>query len=109
MFSRELTTILFMRGAFNADSVNSVSIVFSAYAVGLCFSGVTNIIQLVFFAYGDTRTPMITSIIGITCNNIFNCILVRILGVYGIAIASSSAAVVTSICLLLILRKKYRL
>lgn len=109
LFSKELTSILFMRGAFNADSVENVSVVFSAYAIGLCFSGVTNIIQLVFFAYGDTRTPMITSIIGIACNIILNCILVQILGVYGIAVASSCAAIVTCICLLIILRKYIRI
>ena len=73
-----------MRGAFNANSVKSVSIVFSAYAIGLCFSGIQNIIQLIFFAYGDTRMPIITSIIGIRCNVVLNCIL----GVFGIAVAS---------------------
>lgn len=109
LFSKELTTILFMRGAFNADSVKNVSVVFSTYAVGLCFSGASNIIQLVYFAYGDTRTPMITSIIGITCNIVLNLILVRIFEVYGISAASSCAAIITFSCLLYILKSRIRI
>ena len=100
LFSSEITEILFQRGAFDEASVGKVAVIFSAYAPGLGFAGINSIIQLVYFAYGNTKVPMLTSLLSITCNVLLNAVFVSFMGARGIALASSVAALAACVGLL---------
>jgi len=54
----------------------------------------------------DTKTPMINASMGLILNIILNIVLSRILGIGGLALATSIAAMCTSLLLFFSLRKK---
>ena len=108
-FSQEITRSLFLRGAFDAGSASQVAIVFSAYAFGLPCAGINSILQLLFFAYGNTKVPMLISILSIICNIILNYVFARIFGVTGIAAASSFASLISCIFLIVFLKGRIRI
>ncbi len=105
LFSEDFTRVLFMRGAFGSESVSRVAFIFSAYVLGIPFAGMNSIVQLVYFAYGNTKLPMIISLVSIACNLVLNYVLSRFWGVGGIAIASSIAVFVSCVTSIILVKK----
>lgn len=105
LFSADFTKVLFMRGAFGEESVSQVAFVFSAYVLGIPFAGMNSIVQLVYFAYGNTKSPMLISLVSIAGNLVLNYVLSQLWGVGGIAIASSIAMMVACIVSIILVRK----
>ena len=59
-----------------------------------------------FYSLQDTKTPVRNATISVVINIILSIILVRIIGIGGLALASSISAMVTTALLLVSLRKK---
>lgn len=91
IYSDQIVTVIYERGKFDESSTALVASIFSLYSIGLFFSGTTDIVNLVFLGYGDTKTPMYASLIGIALNVLFNFIFVHFYGTAGLALASSIA------------------
>lgn len=94
-FKNELVYAVFQRGAFDEQSTVLTSGIFSLYIVGIFFIACNSIISNLFFGFGNTRTPMLISLVNLFINIIFNLILIQFLGVNGIALATSLAAIIT--------------
>ena len=92
VFSEELVTVAFQRGAFDAMATKTTAGVFAGYCVGMLFIGVSGIITNVFYGYGDTKKTMYFSIAEIILNVVFDITFVRWLGVSGLAYATSISA-----------------
>lgn len=86
---KELIRIFFERGSFDSDSTDKVFQVACAYSVGFMFMAFREVLIKAHFAFLDTFSPMINSIIGVTVNILGSIILSRFLGVWGIALATS--------------------
>jgi len=95
LFSKEVVSAAFERGAFDASAVAATSGVFSGYCIGMLFVGVSGIVTNVFYGYGDTKITMYISIAEVAINIVFNVIFVRFWGVAGLAVASSIAAIIS--------------
>ena len=100
VLSKEIITIVYRRGAFQEAAVNGTAPIFVAYLVGLIFVAIRQIASRVFYSYGDTKTPMKNSLVGIIINIILNITVVRFLGAVGLALATAASNAV--ICLLLL-------
>ncbi len=74
------------------------------FAVSLFAQGLTPLLARSFYALEDTKTPVYLSLLAITVNIIGSFCLGRILGVEGLAIAFSLAAIINMLLLLFILR-----
>ena len=105
LFSRELVTVAFQRGAFDASATQLTAAIFAAYSTEMLFTGIAPTISNVFFGHGDSRTSLYLSILSISLNIIFNFWFCRLWGVVGLAIATSLSAAICFFVRLILLRK----
>lgn len=94
IFSDELVTIAFQRGAFDAVATQVTSGVFAAYSSGMLVIGLSTIITNVFYSYGDTRITLRISILDILLNVVLNLWFCRMWDVVGLAAATSLSAMI---------------
>ncbi|NMB42000.1 MAG: murein biosynthesis integral membrane protein MurJ, partial [Firmicutes bacterium] len=106
LFSQEIVTLLFGRGAFTPEAIDMTATALFFYSIGMIAKGLRSILSRAFYAFQDTKTPMINATIGVTLNIILNLILSRYLGIGGLALATSIAAIVTALLMFISLRKK---
>lgn len=106
ILSKEIISIVFERGQFDSRSVNMTSTALIFYSVGTIFYGIRDVLNRAFYSLQDTKSPMKNSIIGVFCNSISNILLVKILGIGGLALGTSISAIVTSLLLINNMEKK---
>jgi putative peptidoglycan lipid II flippase len=104
IFKIDIVSFIFGHGAFNKNSVLTTSYVFGFYCVMMIFSALREIISKFYFSIGNTRTPMIFSVIGIVCNIVLNLILIKPMGVGGLALSSTIAAIIISTLLIIFMK-----
>lgn len=109
VFSTELVTVSFQRGAFDVSATALTSQVFVGYVLGMLPAAVSNILANVFYGFGDTKTAMYVSLLNIAMNVIFNLIFIKLLGVAGLAYATSLSALLCLFLRSLLVRKYVRL
>jgi putative peptidoglycan lipid II flippase len=101
-----LTEGFFARGAFTSpDAMNSAKLLFH-YGWGVPAFVLIKILQPAFFARGDTRTPMVYSLISVAVNIALGVALFFTLGFQGIAFATAAASWITVVQMLVYLRAK---
>lgn len=103
-----LIDIVFKHGAFDNNAAKLTATALVCYAPAMIVYGIRDVMNRAFYSIKDTRTPMINSAMGVVVNIIFNVILVRYMGIKGLALATTTAAIVTSILLLVSFKKKTR-
>jgi len=106
IFSNQIISLLFGRGAFDDFAINMTSKALFFYAMGMMGVGIRDVLARGFYSFQDTKTPMINAAMGMLLNIILNVILSRYLGIGGLALATSIAATFTTILLFISLRKK---
>ena len=108
LFSEQLVNMVYGRGAFDTSSISMTSDALYYYSIGLVAVGLREILSRVFYAYEDTKTPMINSVIGVVLNISLNIVFVNILGmgVGGLALATSISAMTVMGLLAYSLKKK---
>lgn len=105
-FAEPIVTLLFGRGAFDEQAIVMTSMAFFFYSIGMIGYGLREVLSRAFYSLQDTRTPMINAAIAMVLNIILNFILVRYLGVGGLALATSIAALFGTGLLFFSLRNK---
>lgn len=107
MINGELVVkILFQRGEFTEKDVYITASVLLHYAIAIVFIGVREASNKLYFSMGDTRTPMIISISAVVINIAMNFILVPYMGVNGLALSNSIAAIYSASILTYLLNRK---
>lgn len=106
IFSTPITKLLFGRGAFDDTAIMLTSTAVRFYAIGICFVGIREFLSRYFYSHSNTKTPMINASIGVATNIVLNLVLSRLIGIAGLAIATSISAIVTSSLLLRDTRRK---
>jgi putative peptidoglycan lipid II flippase len=90
-----IVAALFQTGRFQAADTAVVGGVLSAYGIGLLGAASAKLFASGFFALRDTRTPVKISIATLVLSGTLAALLLRPLGVAGIALGSSVGASVT--------------
>ena len=96
IMGREVITLVFATGKFDATSILMTQKVFSCHILGLTFIAVNRIISPAFYAQGDTKSPTVAGLINFAVNILLALILVRQMSGAGIAIALSVASLVNT-------------
>lgn len=95
IFAQPVTRLLFERGQFNELSVEMTSIAVRMYAIGTTAVALRDIFFNFYYSVKDTNFTLIVSILGIAVNVGLNALLVDKLGIAGLALATSVAAIIT--------------
>ncbi len=91
-----IVQLLFERHAFTAADTAATAGALQFYAVGLVGYSVSRIVAPTFYALGDSRTPVVVSVISVLTNAGLNLLLSRWLGFTGLALGTSFAALVSA-------------
>lgn len=92
--------ILYGRGSFGAEAVSRTSGVVMGYAAGFFFQAARATIVKVYYAFQDTKTPMLNGAISVCVNVILSIVLSKFMGATGIAFATSIAMLLVTMLLL---------
>lgn len=101
----DIVSFLYGRGSFNHTDIINTSLVVLGYAVGFVFQALRANLVKVFYSLKDTKTPMINGIICITVNITLSILMSRVIGISGVAFATSIAMLVATILLTKRLKK----
>jgi len=106
MFSPEIVTLFFRRGAFNEYSAALTGNALMVYSIGMVFFAIETILVVFYFAQQDTKTPIFTGIGCVLLNMSLTWFLVGRLGYLGVALALVISKSVKVLLLLFLLRYK---
>lgn len=108
ILSTPIVKILFQRGAFDERATYMTSIALIFYSIGMIGFGLRDILGKVFYSLQDTKTPMINGAIAMGLNIILNISFVKFTNMQlaGLALATSTSALVTVALLFINLRNK---
>lgn len=107
VFSYEIIKIIFLGGHFSLSSVHVVAYVLVIYAISLPINIVIKIILPFFYAEGNIRTPLYSTLVCLGINAILVFPLSLRFGVYGIAMATVFSSYVNFMILITLLQKKH--
>jgi putative peptidoglycan lipid II flippase len=102
----DIVRLLFEHGRFLPADTAATAAALQCYAIGLVGYSTARIASPVFYALGESRTPVLLSTASIGVNVLLSLLLVRSLGFRGLALATALAALVNGVGSLLLLRKR---
>lgn len=100
-----IVDILYGRGSFGSIATDRTSGVVMGYAIGFIFQAARANIVKVFYAFQDTKTPMINGAISVIANICMSIYFSRYLGVSGIALSTSLAMLLVTVLLFAKIKK----
>ena len=106
LLAHPVVQLLFERGRFGADATALTSEALSGYAVGIPFAGLVILLTRASYALGDVYTPVRIGIGMAVVNAGLDLALVGPLGEYGLGLATSITAALSSALLLYGLRRR---
>ncbi len=92
LLARPLAALLFEHGAFTAADATRTAHTIASYSLGVCAYCMLPVIARGFYAAGDMRTPLTTSLLGMGINVALDLALVWPLGECGLALATAVSA-----------------
>lgn len=93
-YSREIVTIAYQRGAFNADSTKAVGILLFFYAIGFIPAMLNSLHTNVLHAFGEMKTAMRISLVSFSLNIVLSIAVSMAVGIAGIAIGTTVSATI---------------
>lgn len=105
LLNKELISAFYERGKFNDIAVGITSSAFLGYSLVLPFTGIRDILNSSLFSMQKTKVTTINGVIGVVVNIILSISLSKIFGIFGVALASTIASMITAILLFISTRK----
>lgn len=106
VYNHEIVSIVFQRGKFDESATQVTSSVFLFYSIGIIFLGLRELFNKVFYAQKNTKIPLLISFIAVSTNILLSIILVKSMGVEGLALASSISLAIYVLLQVIILNHK---
>ncbi|MDZ4723505.1 MAG: murein biosynthesis integral membrane protein MurJ [candidate division Zixibacteria bacterium] len=106
IMGRDLVTLIYQWGAFTETAVDGTALTLLHYSYGLIGFAAVRVTVPIFYALGDSKLPMIVSVISVGVNLALYYPLIRILDFAGLAAATSLAALLNFGLLLYLLPRK---
>jgi putative peptidoglycan lipid II flippase len=103
--------LIYERGKFDAVDTSMTAYALAGYSIGLTGYAAIKVLSPAFYALDDAKTPMIVAIVSIAVNAVASFIFRDWLSVYGyghvgVALATSSVALVNVFALVMMMRKR---
>jgi putative peptidoglycan lipid II flippase len=106
VLAHPIVALLFERGQFTPADTTATAGALVAYAIGLTGYSVVKIASPTFYALGQSRTPVLVSVLSVLTNAGLNLLLVREYGYRGLAVGTSVTALLNGGLLLVLLRQR---
>jgi putative peptidoglycan lipid II flippase len=87
-----IVTVLFQRGAFGPDDAQATALALAAYAAGLPAFVLQKVLQPLYYAREDTRSPFRFAVVSMVTNLGFALALLPLIGFVAAAVATSASA-----------------
>lgn len=95
--ARDVVSIAFGRGAFNADAIEASASALQGYGLSFVPLALREVYTRFQYGYQDTRRPTVASCISIVCNIVLSILLSRYWGIFGITCASGVSVLVCGV------------
>ncbi len=99
--------LIYERNAFSPADTSIVSSLLISYGPYIVIISILKIFSNAFYAVGDSKTPLSVILSQQLINIILNILLVKVIGIDGIALATSISTLIGSVCLLVAYYKKF--
>jgi len=106
ILSHPIIKLLFERNNFTSADTAKVSTILIFQSLGLIFFGLLIILNRIFYAFKNVKTPLKVALISILVNVFLDWLFIKFLDVAGVALSTSLVAVYNVLALTFILRKK---
>lgn len=105
-----IVALLFQNGGkFTADDTARTAWALLMYSIGLYSYAGRDTLTRVFYAYHDTRTPVIISVVAVVINIACSYVLMQFIGVGGLALGTTIALTVNYVVLVQLMRRRFGL
>src|SRR5699024_10138251 len=99
--------LIYERNAFSPADTSIVASLLISYGPYIVFISILKIFSNALYAVRDSKTPLIVILYQQLINIILNILLVKVIGIDGIALATSISTLIGSVCLLVAYHKKF--
>ena len=106
--NQDVIKALYLSGEFDLNSASVTAGVFLFYVIGVLGFGLRDLLNRTFHAMQDTRTTMYVSAGIVVANVILNSVFHRLMGVRGLALATTISGTAGMLVLFYLLRRKMR-
>jgi putative peptidoglycan lipid II flippase len=106
-YAKEIVSLIYKRGAFREDMIIVTSQALTFYSAGLLFFSTIHLLTRSHYVFKDRKRPVMSSFAGISINIILDFLLYKHYKHMGLTFATSTAAMVNYLILLLSLNKNY--
>ncbi|MBR8823454.1 putative lipid II flippase MurJ [Fusobacterium necrophorum] len=106
-YSENIVRAIYGKGNFDLVSIKETSKFLKYYSLGYLFIGTKEMLIKIFYGLENSKIPMINSIISISLNIFLSISISSYIGVYGVALGTSIATLVSSAILIFYLQKYY--
>lgn len=96
----QIVELFYGRGNFGTNEITLTYSVVIGYSLGFVFQAARANLVKVFYAFQDSKTPMINGMISIVCNITLSFLLSKFIGISGVSLATSIAMMIATILLL---------
>lgn len=101
-----IVQLIFQRGMFDSSASEMTAVALFYYTIGLIGFLLRDILSRAFYAIKDTKTVMINGSFAVGVNIVLSILLVRYLGLGGLALGTSISGIIGTVLLLVSLHKK---
>lgn len=106
LYSEEIIEMLFLRGNYTTEAVKITGSILKGYGVGLIIFVLRDIFVYIYYSAQNSKFPSLVNCIAVCVNIVFNFLLSHYIGIKGIAYATSLAACVSLLLLVIFAKKK---
>lgn len=104
--SGPIISLIFEYGRFKSSDTDATATALVCYSIGLAAYSAVKVLVPAFYALGNTKIPVISSVLSVTVNVILNLIMIRWFGYWGLALGTSFTAFLNAGFLLVALKLK---
>lgn len=106
IFATPIVKLLFEGGSFTNRDTQLTSTALLFYSLGMVSFGIRDMLSRGFYSLQDTKTPVKNAIAAVCVDIIFSIILVKEMGIGGLALSTSISVTFGAILLMIALRRK---
>ena len=97
---------MYQVGKFNSQNTAAVAFALYFYSIGIFSQGCIQLQNRAFYAFQDTKKPVLVAVSGVVINLVLSFVLINYLQQGGLALAYSVASVCNTLFLFILLKKK---